>query len=80
MREYSRKVDTLMAEKKDREKEAVNNEESMKQAEQQQNMYAQLLPPALPAAPYNPQMDHQAQQYMHQGMMPPGAYMHQQHY
>ncbi|KAK3286963.1 hypothetical protein CYMTET_5506, partial [Cymbomonas tetramitiformis] len=51
MREYSRKVDNLMDEKAERKVEADNKEENAKQAEAQQNMYAQLLPPALPANP-----------------------------
>jgi len=72
MREMNHKVDTLVAEKKDREKDAISNNENAKQAEAQHNMYAQLLPPALPAAPYN--MPNQDQNYMpQQGMMHSGG-------
>jgi len=73
MREYSRKVDMLMAEKKEREQEGKSAEEASKQAEAQVNMYAQLIP-ALPAAPFNPGMMPQAGG--HEQFMPqPGMYM-----
>ena len=61
----------------------------VKQAEAQQNMYAQLLPPALAATAYNagpyPGQDQGGGYMPQQGMMPPGGgmmtpqggYMHQ---
>jgi len=73
MRDLTNKMDTLMQEKEDRKIEAQSQKETAKEAEAQQNMYAQLLPPALPAAPYMPGQE----QYMQQGQMPQQGYMQQ---
>jgi len=48
MRDFSTKLDGLMADKADRKKQDEVNEAD-KSAQQQQNMYAQMLPPALPS-------------------------------
>ena len=63
MREYSGKVDALIADKKDRNQEQVEAEKQAVKEQMNQNMYAQLLPAALPAPPM-PGMD---------GMSPGGA-------
>merc|ERR1712216_868317 len=51
VREYSNKVDNLVQEKKDRANAETTAEEEAKAQAAQANMYASLLPPALPAAP-----------------------------
>eukprot|EP00899_Mesostigma_viride_P014185 jgi/Mesvir1/22768/Mv14160-RA.1 len=51
MREYSSKVDTLMSDKAAAKQEQEKEAKAAQQQEAQQNMYAQLLPPALPAPP-----------------------------
>jgi len=78
MREYSHKVNVLENDKKTREAEKTSQEAEVKQAEHQQNMYAQLLPPALAATAYNSSNPGYEQQggYMPQpGMMPQGGMM-----
>eukprot|EP00958_Prasinococcus_capsulatus_P003761 scaffold346_cov387-Prasinococcus_capsulatus_cf.AAC.4 len=49
MREYSGKVDKLIEEKNEAKDAKAAEDAQAAAAEQQQNMYAQLLPPALPA-------------------------------
>ena len=56
MREYSGKVDALIADKKDRNQEQVEAEKEAVKEQMNQNLYAQLLPAALPAPPM-PGMD-----------------------
>jgi clathrin heavy chain len=56
MREYSGKVDALIADKKDRNLEKVEAEKEAVKEQMNQNLYAQLLPAALPAPPM-PGMD-----------------------
>ena len=51
VREYSNKVENLVQEKKDRANAETTAEEEAKAQAAQANMYASLLPPALPAAP-----------------------------
>ena len=51
MREYSGKVDALIADKKDRNQEQVEAEKEAVKEQMNQNLYAQLLPAALPAPP-----------------------------
>merc|ERR1712048_612404 len=49
MRDFSSKIDTLMAEKEERAKETKDSAEADKATMQQHNAYAQMLPPALPS-------------------------------
>lgn len=49
MREYTGKVDALVADKKERNEEKVTAEKEAQEHQMNQNMYAQLLPAALPA-------------------------------
>eukprot|EP00211_Chloroparvula_japonica_P000498 CAMPEP_0119134882 /NCGR_PEP_ID=MMETSP1310-20130426/18147_1 /TAXON_ID=464262 /ORGANISM="Genus nov. species nov., Strain RCC2339" /LENGTH=1640 /DNA_ID=CAMNT_0007125725 /DNA_START=25 /DNA_END=4944 /DNA_ORIENTATION=+ len=49
MREYSGKVDALIAERDEAKKEAEDNAKAAEEANSQSAMYAQMLPPALPA-------------------------------
>jgi len=49
MREYTGKVDTLIADKKERNAEKVTAAKEAQEQQMNQNMYAQLLPAALPA-------------------------------
>ncbi|CDY27997.1 BnaC05g43990D [Brassica napus] len=51
MREYTGKVDEIIKDKLEAQKEAKAKEQEEKEVVSQQNMYAQLLPNALPAPP-----------------------------
>ncbi|KAF2548426.1 hypothetical protein F2Q70_00023776 [Brassica cretica] len=51
MREYTGKVDEIIKDKLEAQKEAKAKEQEEKEVMSQQNMYAQLLPNALPAPP-----------------------------
>jgi|TARA_B110000967_G_scaffold205873_1_gene251345 clathrin heavy chain len=57
MRDYAGKVDALVADKKDRNTEKVEAEKEAVKEQMNQNLYAQLLPAALPAPPM-PGMEH----------------------
>ena len=70
MREYSGKVDTLIAERDEAKRDAADNAKAATEASNQSNMYAQMLPPALPA-PMQPQ---QGMDGMGYGGMPPGSF------
>ena len=70
MREYSGKVDTLIAERDEAKRDAADNAKAATEASNQSNMYAQMLPPALPA-PMQPQ---QGMGGMGYGGMPPGSF------
>jgi clathrin heavy chain len=59
MRDYAGKVDALLADKKDRNTEKVEAEKEAVKEQMNQNLYAQLLPAALPAPPM-PGMDQSA--------------------
>jgi len=48
-REYAGKVDNLVTDKKERNEEKVNTAKEQKEAEMNSNMYATLMPAALPA-------------------------------
>ena len=50
MKDYTNKVDVLVEDKKDRNKEKVEQEKEKVEQQMNQNMYAQLLPAALPRA------------------------------
>ena len=49
MKDYTNKVDVLVEDKKDRNKEKAEQEKEKVEQQMNQNMYAQLLPAALPA-------------------------------
>jgi clathrin heavy chain len=49
MRDYTGKVDSLVADKKERNEEKVTAHKEAQEQQMNQNMYAQLLPAALPA-------------------------------
>merc|ERR1712159_681824 len=49
MKDYTNKVDVLVEDKKDRTTEKAEQEKEKVEQQMNQNMYAQLLPAALPA-------------------------------
>ena len=51
MRDMNTKIDILMKDKADRNEEKVNEEKERVAAEMNSNLYAQLMPAALPAPP-----------------------------
>jgi clathrin heavy chain len=66
LRDYASKVDSLVSERDDARAEAKKAQNSSANDAAQSNMYAQMMPPALPA----PTMPGQSSP----GMMPPGGY------
>jgi clathrin heavy chain len=53
--EYTGKVDQLMSERKEQEKEKISAVQQQREQEAQRNAYATLLPLALPAPPLHSQ-------------------------
>ena len=73
MRDMTGKIDILMKDKSDRNEEKVNEEKERVAAEMNSNLYAQLMPAALPAPPmpgapgYDPNMGGYAPQQQQYG-------------
>ena len=72
VREYSNKVDELVQDKIDKQNESKTQEMEKEKEQMQQNLYAQLMPAALPAPPSSMGFDNGDQNgYQQQQYYPP---------